>query len=47
MATLQVATTKGTLTLIQSVEYLPMQYLPELGVREGKVFNEARKVAVL
>ena len=47
MATLQVATSKGTVTLIRSVEYLPTQYLPELGVREGKAFNVARKVVVL
>ena len=32
MATLQAATTKGTVTQKQSVEYLPTQYIPELGV---------------
>ena len=47
IATLQVASTKGTLTLIHSVEYLPSQHLTELGVREGKAFNVARKVAVI
>ena len=31
MATLQAATTKGTVTQKQSVEYLPTQYIPELG----------------
>lgn len=42
MATLQVATTKGTVTLIQSVQYLPTWYLQELGDKRGK-----SKVAVL
>lgn len=42
MATLQVATTKGTVTLIQSVQYLPTRYLQELGDKGGK-----SKVAVL
>ena len=37
MATLQAPTTKGTVTLKQSGECLPTQYLPEFGgVREGK-----------
>ena len=35
MATLQVATTKGTITLIQSEEYLPTQFLPDFGVMGG------------
>ena len=46
IATLQVASTKGTLTPIHSVEYLPTQHLTELGVREGKAFNVARKEVV-
>ena len=44
MATLRVTTTKGSIALAQSVEYLPTRYLPEL---EGKAFNIASKVAAL
>ena len=47
METLRATTTKGTVTLKQSVKYLPTRYLSELGVREGKAFNIPSKVAVL
>ena len=53
MATLEAATTKGPVPLIQSEELtlLTTGYLPELGGGEGgwlgKVFNTASKVAVL
>ena len=52
MATLEAATTKGPVALIQSEELtlLTTGYLPELvgeGGWLGKVFNTASKVAVL
>lgn len=47
MAILQVATTKGTVTLTRSVEYLSNRYLPELGVWEGKLSIIASKEAML
>lgn len=36
-ATLWVATTKGTITLIQSKEYLQTQFLPDLGMKDEKL----------
>ena len=39
LATLRVATTNGTVTLLQSVEYLPTRYLPELGGEGGTSFR--------
>lgn len=32
-----------TVTLIQSVEYLSNSYLPEMGERKGKVFNNSKQ----
>lgn len=44
MATLQEATTKASISLIQAVKYLPTQYLPELGGEGGEnnTFNKQR-----
>lgn len=39
LKTPQVAITKGTVALIQSLEYLPTWYLMELAVNEGKGFQ--------
>jgi len=36
-ATLRVVTTKGTITLIQSEEYLQTQFLPDLGMKGEKL----------
>lgn len=47
LVTLWVASFKGTISLIQSVEFLPTWYLPELRVKKGKPFIIASKVAML
>ena len=39
MATLRVATANGNVTLLQSVEYLPTLFLPELGGEGGTSFR--------
>ena len=42
METLRAATTKGSVTLIQSVKYLPTRYLLELEGAEGENFQYSK-----
>ena len=43
METLQTANTKGTNTLMQSLEYLPTRYLPELGGEGEQSFQYSKQ----